>query len=164
VGLFPEDKPPEYMLPWWPEDAHVTLSHLGKGSKNLTNINHICEAVETTRFQYGRVGTEITGLGMFWRRVPTLVALVNSPGVIYMRELLISELRVRGLAIETRFGFIPHVTLNPIGTIHDLLETRLGTPGEFDTQLTGKKMSSASPFKLDFPQLSIVCGDARVSV
>ena len=166
IGLFPEEYPNDTvnkikhpLREWWPGDAHVTLTHLGKGQQNVSAIDTIARATTKAKHRFGKptVTGEITGVGMFWRRVPTLVALVNSADTIYLRELLLNELRLEGIRVETRFGFIPHITLSPQGTIFDLLNTTV-------THDSSKKLSDAAAFTTNFPELTIVCGDVRVTV
>lgn len=149
---------------WMPDDAHVTLVHLGKKVTDQTVLMAVNATHRTQKKHFGPDGInlELTGVGWFWRRdyknprqssSQTPVALVNSAKLCDVRYTLIEELRALGCHYSDRYGFVPHVTLNN-GPIADLPLTVAET----------STMVTAPPLDVPCYTVTVVCGDVRVNV
>lgn len=132
-----------------PEHPHVTVLHLGK-NRSMEDVDTIVEVAQQVEANYflAPMKCDITGAGWFFRKeYPTLVALVNSPELVSMRNTLMLLLRKSDVQIWDSFGFIPHVTLKNLGI----------------TELT-MKLFRAKSLPIYFPTLHIVCGDVNLAV
>lgn len=154
VGLFTETKPTPALNPWWPEDAHITLAHLGKSSENAYLIGDLVGLILNLGMK--EFMAEVTGVGMFWRKIPTLVALVNSGPLVSVRSSLLAAMGKK-VPFSDKYGFIPHITLKPNGGIFQLLV-------EPDPYQEGVSVSNCKSFQVRFPAISVVCGDVVVPV
>lgn len=136
---------------YMPEDAHVTLLHLGK-DRTAEDVEILCEAVEIawsclSETDHQRsLSAELTGIGMFWRRyAPTPVGLVNSAQMFALRATLIGLLGDKNVAPNDAFGFIPHVTLK-------------------DFSFESSSYHSWKSVRFNFPMITVVCGNVKASI
>lgn len=150
--VFPTVKHP--VAEFLPDDAHVTLLHLGK-QRSITEVTFLADAVaEVWRYDSRPLDLELTGIGWFYRRRKHHpVGLVNSPRLFAMRAALIENLRQRGMAVQDQYGFIPHVSLRTDfeGDIPTVLAQRLGPTSVYNT-------------RFEIPLVHIICGDGKMSV
>ena len=145
-------QPPHVLLPWLPEDAHLTVLHLGR-NRTVQAVESLVRAVEDISHR-GLVPdvAEITGVGWFWRRQdPCLVALLNSARIFQLRAALVRELtEEHGIRIDDTFGFIPHVTL------------RSGNQPSISPSYLAGEMSRAPAIGVHLAPLAIVCREATI--
>lgn len=95
-----------------PVNPHVTVLHLGKrvSDRAVTLALEACQLAATLPELWPCV-MEITGVGWFWRKeAPALVALVNSRQLGELRSVVRNHC---ASALRDRYGFIPHLTLDP---------------------------------------------------
>src|SRR5690242_9139002 len=117
IGLFPTRPIQHDITPWLPNDAHITLAHLGRHDSEVVARHALTITHDALRWYHDRWNDEpipgsITGCGWFWRRnEPTWIALVNSSPIFELRAKLIDSLKVMGVEFDEKFGFIPHITL-----------------------------------------------------
>lgn len=165
VGLYlppypndPAGRSKHPLVEWLPNDAHLTLLHLGKGRKAFEVIN-ICEALNDAleKWWSGPLSAVLTGVGMFWRADPTLVALVDSAEIIALRTILTNNLNSRMISWSDHFGFIPHITLMKSGNVFDLLNTKCSSTSKY----AGKTMANCPNLPVHFPDIRIICGDVK---
>lgn len=149
VGLFLPSYPKvrHVIADWLPDDAHLTLLHLGK-DRTVEDVEHLLAVVAQVRRLDSRpLEMELTGVGWFWRRrEPTLVALVNSTRIFAMRGVTIGLLGDRGVVPNDAYGFIPHVTLRKEASVQDM----------------ASRLSMGPAVRVEIPQITVVCGDATV--
>lgn len=131
-----------------PNDAHVTLAHLGKQVEDIT-VERVVHALN----DMGPLclDGEITGWGVFYRWQKSIpVMLVNSAPMFTQRARLLLALSNQSIKFDERFGFIPHVTLKC---------ERISTE---DTEMF-RELTDAKSVKLKW-NLGVVCGDDKVMV
>lgn len=95
------------------DDCHLTILHLGRGiraeSMRAFESSWLGEAPSTPRIR-----CEVTGVGEFYLNRRTPVLLFNSSDLVdQVRPRLRAFARGAGIALEDKYGFIPHVTLAP---------------------------------------------------
>lgn len=139
------------LKPWLPDDAHVTLIHLGRNrpAHEVESIHHVVEDVVYRELV--PVEVELTGVGWFWRRNdPTLVALVNSAKIFTCRSAIVRDLtEANGITMSDHFGFIPHVTLRP--------------PSEdWGAKELGRELARVPAMRVHLLPLAVVCGEVTV--
>lgn len=166
VGLFTRQHPDDEvgrakhpLVNWMKADAHVTLLHLGKSTDRSARdlLGQVVLAASVLKFP---MQAEITGVGCFWRRnSQTLIALVNSAGVCEARNVISLALTRHGFYRDDRYGFIPHITLNDGSPV-----ALLSTPYSATSTNSGHTMATAQSVPIVFPDLHVVCGDARIKI
>lgn len=145
------------MREWFPEDAHVTLVHLGRDNDQARVEKIYSAALELANATKGPIAAQITGVGWFWRKnAPTLITLVNSRDLFALRAGLMIELENRRVRVDDSFGFVPHVTLcRP--------EAEKATKSDLTREL-GERFGRAPAPRFTFPEIRIVCGDASFAL
>lgn len=128
-----------------PEDAHVTLAHLGKRC-TPEQVDLVCSWMNTMEIDrpWPRVlKAQLTGHGRLWRYSgeATPVALVNSAALCDMRSYL-ARVMEDLVDYKDKYGFIPHVTVKK----------------------NGMNCNTLRPLDISFDNLYLVCGEAKVPV
>lgn len=159
IGLFlPKLRLSHSLIEWLPDDAHVTLLHLGvQASDVVAAVCGVMENVAHWGFDFSKpLEASLTGVGWFWRQYsdPTAVVLVDSKSIVNLRSAAMSELKAHDIKWVDHYGFIPHVTMRqPVaGSI----------PGV--TSLMSYQLRQAGSIKVYIPTLHVVCGDVKVAI
>lgn len=150
LGLFvnPSQMQEHPFYPMLPEDAHITLAHLGKRFPS-EGVEELCRALDRLsswgwNFERSEMPAEITGFGKLWRASGshTQILLVNSAQVCTLRAQLLTVLADLGHVLDDAYGFIPHLTVRPSAFSSNAVRSQ----------------------RVTFKTLHLVCGEAKVAV
>lgn len=158
AGLFPSKQPTlppawtlrhrrDLTLPPPEEPAHVTLAHFGRKVQPST-VERVLIACSRTM--------EVNGVGikhatpwavarMDQSKGSVIAILLEGDGLHQFRGHLVNQVQRIGLRVDATFAFHPHLTIARLATNAEASIPRFGR-GE----------------QLLFPELTIVCGEARV--
>ena len=137
--LIPEVHPLRSMMP--KKTPHITLVHLGRHTSH-DYVNRVQRALIGACVDQ-QCPAEITGVGYFWRsNFAVKVALINSAELFGLRAAMMKALYDSDIAYDTKFGFIPHITLSSNAQLPEL----------------------AVSAKLQLPRATLVWGDERLGL
>lgn len=147
--------------PFLGPSPHMTLEFLGK-NRTTADLNAFVQAIEETirslAFDSDFSG-ELTGVGVLWHGPKqTTIALVNSYDVLAFKSRLRREMLDHDLEPDTRYGFIPHVSLVQDVTPRFIFDSQYSST----SSKAGKTVLEAQSVKVNLSDIRLVCGSVEV--